>query len=105
MIDAELARLAEEGPTPRELDQAKNTTEAQFLGLLESTNRKANQMNSYYYQSGNPDGFQADLDRYRAVTAEDIRRVVKSYLLAPKAVLSVVPLGKPELAVRGRVTP
>lgn len=105
VIDAELARLAEEGPTARELDQAKNTTEAQFLSLLESTNRKANQMNSYYYQSGNPDGFQADLDRYRAVTADDIRRVVRSYLLAPKAVLSVVPLGKPELAVRGRVTP
>jgi zinc protease len=105
VIDAELARVAEEGPTQRELDQAKNTTEAQFLSLLESTNRKANQMNSYYYQSGNPDGFQADLDRYRAVTTDDIRRVVRSYLLAPKAVLSVVPMGKPELAVRGRVTP
>jgi zinc protease len=106
VVDAEIRRLAEEGPTARELDQAKNSIEAQFLSGLESTNRKADQLNAYYYQTGNPDGFQADLDRYRAVTAEDIKRVVRSYLLAPKAILSVVPKGKPELAARaGGVTP
>lgn len=106
VIDAELRRLAEEGPTARELDQAKNSTEAQFLSALESTSRKADQLNAYYYMTGSPDGFQADLDRYRAVSGEDIKRVVRTYLLAPKAVLSVVPIGKPELAVRARgVTP
>jgi len=106
VFDADLLRLAQEGPTQRELDQAKNSIEAQFLSGLESTNRKADQLNAYYYLTGNPDGFQADLDRYHAVTAEDIRRVTKSYLLAPKAMLSVVPKGKPELAARaGGVTP
>ena len=106
VVDAELRKLADEGPSPRELDQAKNSTEAQFLSALESTTRKADLLNAYYYQTGNPDGFQADLDRYRAVTAEDVRRVVKSYLLAPKVILSVVPKGKPELAARaGGTTP
>jgi zinc protease len=106
VIDTELRRLADDGPTQRELDQAKNSTEAQFLGALESTSRKADQLNAYYYLTGNPGGFQADLDRYRAVSAEDIKRVVRSYLLAPKAMLSVVPKGKPELAARaGGVTP
>ena len=106
VMDAELRRLAEEGPTVRELDQAKNSTEAQFLSALESASRKADQLNAYYYQTGNPDGFQTDLDRYRAVSAEDIKRVVRTYLLAPKAMLSVVPKGKPELAARaGGVTP
>jgi zinc protease len=106
VVDAELRKLADEGPSPRELDQAKNSTEAQFLSALESTTRKADLLNAYYYRTGNPDGFQADLDRYRAVTAEDIRRVVKQYLLAPKVILSVVPKGKPELAARaGGATP
>ena len=106
VVDAELRRLADEGPTARELDQAKNSLEAQFLTALESTNRKADQLNSYYYATGNPDGFQADLDRYRLVTADDIKRVMRTYLLAPKAMLSVVPKGKPELAARaGGVTP
>jgi zinc protease len=106
VVDAELRKLADEGPTARELDQAKNSTEAQFLSALESTTRKADLLNAYYYQTGNPDGFQADLDRYHAVTAQDIQRVVKTYLLNPKVVLSVVPKGKPELAARaGGVTP
>jgi len=100
VVDAELRKLADEGPTTRELDQAKNSTESQFLSALESTTRKADQLNSYYYFFGNPDGFQADLDRYRAVTAADVQRVVRTYLLAPKVVLSVVPKGKPELAAR-----
>ena len=99
-VDAELRKLAEEGPSARELDQAKNSTEAQFLNALEGTTRKADRLTEYYYLTGDPDGFQADLDRYRAVTAEDIRRVVKTYLLAPKVVLSVVPKGKPELGAR-----
>jgi zinc protease len=105
VIDAEIRKLADEGPSARELDQAKNSIESQFLSGLESTTRKADQLNAYYYQTGNPDGFQADLDRYRAVTAEDVKRVVRAYLLSPKAVLSVVPKGKPELAARGAVTP
>jgi zinc protease len=100
VVDAELVRLANEGPTPRELDQARNSIEAQFLSGLESTNRKADQLNAYFYQTGNPDWFQADIDRYRAVTAEDVKRVVRTYLLAHKAVLSIVPQGKPELAAR-----
>jgi len=106
IVDAEIRKLAEEGPSGRELDQAKNSIEAQFLSGLESTTRKADQLNAYYFLTGTPDGFQADLDRYRAVTAEDVRRVVKAYLLAPKAVLSIVPQGKKDLAAQaGGVTP
>ncbi|MFZ5624959.1 MAG: M16 family metallopeptidase [Gemmatimonadota bacterium] len=108
-IDATLARLATEGPTARELDQAKNALEAQFLDALESVggfSGKANQLNAYYFQTGEPDSFARDLARYRAVTAQDIQRVIKTYLLAPKVVLSVVPQGKRELAARVReVTP
>ncbi|HEU4698899.1 MAG TPA: pitrilysin family protein [Gemmatimonadales bacterium] len=99
VMDAELERLAAAGPTARELEQAKNATEKGFLGVLERVAGKANQLNNYYYFVGRPDAFQWDLDRYRAVTAADVQRVVRRYLLAPKAVLSVVPQGKTELAV------
>jgi zinc protease len=100
VVDQEVKRLAEEGPTQRELDQAKNSLEARFLSALESTGRKADQLNAYYYASGNPDGFQGEIDRLRAVTAEDVRRVIRTYLLAPRAVVSVVPMGKRDLAYR-----
>lgn len=97
-IDRELARLAERGPTARELEQAKNAAEAAFLNRLEFVSAKADQLNAYYYFTGVPDGFQRDLDRLRAVTAEDIKRVVSTYLRGPRVMLSIVPMGKRELA-------
>jgi zinc protease len=100
VIDAELARLAAEGPTVRELEQAKNSTEASFLDALEQVSSKADQLNAYYYGTGEPDFFARDLARYRAVTAADVQRAAQTYLLQPKVVLSIVPQGKSELAAR-----
>jgi zinc protease len=98
VIDAEIRRLSTTGPTAREIEQAKNAIEAQFLNRLEFASAKADQLNSYYYATGQPDYFQRDLDRYRAVTAADVQRVVRDYLLQARVTLSVVPQGKLELA-------
>jgi zinc protease len=97
-VDAELERLAREGPTARELETARNAIEARFLDAVERLDFKADQLNSYYAQVGVADGFQRDLDRIRAVTAADVQRVVQQYLLAPRAAISVVPEGKLQLA-------
>lgn len=97
-IDRELARLAADGPTARELEQARNAAEAAFLNRLEFVSAKADQLNAYYYFTGVPDGFQQELDRLRAVTAEDIKRVVRTYLTGPRVMLSIVPIGKRNLA-------
>ena len=100
VIDVELRRLIASGPSTRELEQAKNSLEANFLRRIESVSQKADQLNEYYYQTGKPDSFQADLDRYRAVTAADVQRVVQKYLQADRVMISVVPQGKPELAAK-----
>jgi zinc protease len=97
-IDATLQRLAIEGPTPRELEQARNAIEAGFLRSIQTVSGKADQLNSYYYQTGNPDGFQADLDRLRAVSSADIQRIVRTYLQGSRVMISVVPQGKQTLA-------
>jgi zinc protease len=100
IVDAEVKKLASAGPTARELDQAKNAIEASFLRRVESVAGKADQLNGYYYQTGKPDSFQADLDRYRNVTAADVQRVIKQYLLTNRVMISVVPQGKTELAAK-----
>lgn len=107
VIDAELRKLAAAPPTARELEQAKNAIEAQFLNSLEFVDAKADRLNAYYYATGTADYFQRDLDRYRAVTAADVQRVVRQYLMGGRVTLSVVPQGKPELAATQtpRVTP
>lgn len=98
VIDAEVRRLAASGPSARELGQAMNSIEAQFLNRLEFSSAKADQLNAYYYATGTPDWFQQDLERYRRVTAADVQRVVRQYLSAGRVTLSVVPQGKKELA-------
>ncbi len=103
VIDAELARLAADGPTAREMDEARNAIEASFLRSIEQVMGKADRLNAYYYQTGNPDSFQADLDRYKAVTAADVQRVVRQYLRTARVMASVVPQGKLDLAAKKAV--
>ncbi len=99
-IDRELLRLATEGPTARELEQARNARESSFLNQLEFVSAKADQLNSYAYFNGTPDYFQKELDALRAVTADDIKRVINTYLRGPRVMLSIVPMGKLELAAK-----
>jgi zinc protease len=106
IIEAELKRIAVDGPTAREVDQARNATEASFLRRLETVNEKADALNGYYVRLGQPDMFEDHLRRYRAVTAQDIQRVARQYLQAPRVVLSVVPQGHADLAAKmEEVTP
>ena len=104
VIDDELGKLAEGGPTAREVERARNTFEAQFLSRMERVGGfggKADQLNFYNYFVGMPDYFQKDLDRYGRVTPAGVQRAVKTYLTgAHRVVLSVVPQGKPASGVK-----
>jgi len=104
VIDVELAKLADSGPTARELERAQNGFEAQFLSRMERVGGfggKADQLNFYNYFLGAPDGFQRDLDRYRRLSLADVQRATRTYLTgAHRVVLSVVPQGKAELGVK-----
>jgi len=106
IVDREVARLLTEGPTAHELDQARNALEARQLRGLENVDAKADQLNYYYYYTGQPDYLAQDLAHLRAVTAADVQRVARQYLQAPRVILSVVPQGKRELAASSTgVTP
>jgi zinc protease len=99
VVDEEVRRVAETGPTTREMERVLNQTEAQFLSQMERVGGKANQLAYYDYFVGSPDYFQGDLDRYRRVSAADVQRVAGDYLLrAHRVVLSVVPQGRLQLA-------
>src|SRR5216117_2816801 len=104
VIEEEIQKLAQAGPTPREVERAQNTFEAQFLSRMERVGGfggKADQLNFYNYFVGTPDYFQKDLARYARVTPAAVQRAVQTYVTgAHRVVLSVVPQGKPELGVR-----
>ena len=53
---------------------------------------KAEQMNAYYTNTGNPDWFNEDLARYRALSPSDVRAAADAFLPAARRVeLTVVP--------------
>jgi zinc protease len=95
IVDEEIATLQKTPPSPREFERAINQVEASFYNRMESVggfNGKGNQLNAYYTATGNPDYFNEDLSRYRALTAADVQAAAEFWLPAGRrAELSVEP--------------
>lgn len=99
LVQEEINKLKNEPPADRELQRAVNQYEASFLRRLESVDAKADQLNSYFMLTGNPDYFNEDLARYKAIEAKDLRAVALTFLRDDgRVILSIVPQGKKELA-------
>jgi zinc protease len=101
LVAEEIAKIAREGVTPRELARSLNSRRATFLDGLASVLGKADRLAAYDYQAPTPDYVQQDFARYERVTAADVQRVAASYLERPKVVLTVVPEGNQQLMVTG----
>ena len=102
LVDEEIARLAQEPPAERELTRFLNRTEAGFYDRLERVGEfggKADQLNAYYFATGNPDFFEEDLARYRALSPSDVQAAASRWLGPGRVLVSVVPEGKKDLAV------
>jgi zinc protease len=107
VIGEEIQRLKNEPPSEREVTRSKNQYEANFLNRLEnigSFGGKADQLNNYYYLTGNPDYFNEDLSRYFAIDPKDISAFTQKYLSATsRVVLSVIPKGSQNLSAGGPI--
>jgi hypothetical protein len=57
-------------------------------------------MANYYCQTGDPNNINKQWDLYKGITAKEISEVANRYLSQHYMTLSVVPLGKTELAVQ-----
>lgn len=107
LVDAELARLKAEPPTARELERFQNQLESSFLSRLEGLggfSGKADQLNAYRFATGNPDFFEEDLARYRALSPSDVQAAAQEHLGPARLALSVVPAGRADLALAGSET-
>jgi zinc protease len=95
VVDEELDKLRATPPEAREMTRALNQIEANFYRGMERVggfSGKADRLNSYYMATRDPDYFEEDLARYRAVTAADVKAAVEKYLPKDRRVeLSVVP--------------
>jgi zinc protease len=99
-VDSIVARLQAEGPTADELTRAKAGAEYELVSGLESPLGRAEMLLIGQVYHGDPAYFRDDLRRLKAVTAADVQRVARGYLGGRRLVLSVVPMGQPQLAAK-----
>jgi len=90
IVDEEIDRLRSAPPEARELERAVNQTEASFYDRLEAGLWRADLLNGYYVATGNPDWFNEDLARYRAVTPDDLQAAALAWLPPDRRVELVV---------------
>jgi len=98
-VHEELNAIKNKPPSQRELERAVNQYEASFLDRLENIGSTAALLNTYVRLTGNPDYFNEDLARYKAIDPSDVQTIAGNWLLdEARVVLSIVPNGKKELA-------
>jgi len=98
VIDEEIARLQHETPSAHEVERSFNQIEASFYNRMERVGGfggKGDQLNAYYTNTGDPDWFNEDLGRYRALSPSDIRAAAERFLPPDRRVeLTVAPEAK-----------
>jgi predicted Zn-dependent peptidase len=94
-LRAEAARIVAEGVTPDELAKAKNAFRRSFVFGRQNSMGVAEGIQHYVHFHDDVAEINTDLDRYLAVTAEDIRRVAAAYLVpANSLTIKIVPKGQ-----------
>jgi zinc protease len=95
IVDEEITKIQQTPPAPREFQRAINQIESSFYDRMEPIgdgNGVGDQMNGYYTETGDPDYFNADLSRYRALAPADITAMAARWLPLHKRVeLTVEP--------------
>ena len=102
LVDAEIDQLGNDGITADELDVALGYLEGSLvLGLEDSGSRMARLGGSLTVR-GHVRTIDEQLDRYRAVTRDDVQRVAQQVLSGPRSLAVVGPIAKRTLTARSR---
>jgi len=90
LIAAQVDSVRRIGVTADELIKAKNTFRAGHIRSRETTLDKAEALHHYRMFHGALDEINADLERYLAVTADDVRRAAATYLDPANVVILII---------------
>lgn len=100
-VRSTIAALATQGVRSEEVERARNHMETAFVDELQNVGGfggRADRLNNYWFFVGDAGYSAQDLERYRAVTADNVRDVARRVLTRPCVTLSVVPRGRRDLA-------
>jgi predicted Zn-dependent peptidase len=93
-----LTAFQQQGPTAAEMEKARASLQFNFVSSLESNLGKAELLNSSAVYYGDPNYYMKQYQRFNTITADEVKRAAQKYFGPNRVVLSIVPVGKPELA-------
>jgi predicted Zn-dependent peptidase len=79
-FDAEIAALARGGPTDAEMTKVRNRLQAAFIFGLQSNYARAQRLAEFELYWGDAELLLGELDRYMAITKDDIKKAVATYM-------------------------
>jgi zinc protease len=82
------------GVQDHELDRARNALQTDFIDALQNVGGfggRADQLNSWVFHLGTPDGAAVETGRYDRLTTGSVSEAVRQWLTAPGGVVTVVP--------------
>jgi zinc protease len=92
LVDSQVADVARLGPSDEDMKKLKNRMRARFLLGLQSNFARAQKLAEMELYRGDASLLNAELDKYLAVTKDDIKRVVAKYLTpARRSLVEVKP--------------
>ncbi len=98
VIDSILNDINKHGVTQDEIAKAITAEEVRVINSAATELGKAISLASYYSYTGDPQNYNHQLDLYEGISQDEILSVVRKFLAGPKIVLSVVPVGRQDLA-------
>lgn len=91
-IYEEIEKLIKDGVSDEELQKAKNITESQFVNSKKIVAEKAQELARFFSYYGDATIINTELEQFKKVTKEDIKRVAKMFLETKnKVVLTYLP--------------
>jgi zinc protease len=98
LIDAQLSKMAAEGPSAEQLAAAKTTMELSWTKDLEQLIERAKTAGSYAAMVGDPEGLSRDFSQLMSITAADVKAAMNEWIVGKgRAVVEARPT--PELAL------
>ncbi|WP_075427829.1 M16 family metallopeptidase [Candidatus Kryptonium thompsonii] len=87
VIDEEIEKIKNYGVEEKELEKAKNKVESALVAARQTVQGKADLLAHYYTFYKKPELVNSEIEKYRKVTVDDVKRVAIKYLDRTKRVI------------------
>jgi zinc protease len=95
----EIARIASDGPSAKEMEKLRNSLCNDAVRGRQSTMYRAQRLAEFALYDSNPRLVDSELDQYLSISADDIKKAVAKYInVENRVVLDIVPGGASEQA-------